>query len=104
MSEKAARSFSGRVWRQFRRRKLSMAALVLLAGLFGVALLAEQLASDKPVAVRLAGQTHWFPNVRQPAALRNDTVHSLRARVDASLGEWMIEPLIPFGPNQTYSG
>lgn len=78
-------------------------ALGVLAVMFLMALMAEQLASDKPVAVRVDGATHWFPNLTDPAALRNENVHRLRSRLRPELGEWMIEPLIPYGPFQTYA-
>jgi peptide/nickel transport system permease protein len=104
VSRSPARAAWARNWRKFRARKLSMAGLSVLAALFSVAVFAEQLASDKPLAVRVAGQTFWFPNVVKPLALRNDTVGTLRARLDRGRGDWMLEPLIPFGPNETYSG
>lgn len=96
-------SYSRRVWRQLRRRRLPLVAVGVLGALFAVALFAEQLASHKPIAVRLDGQTYWFPNVLDPLALRNETVHTLRDRLDRAAGDWMIEPLLPYGPNQTYA-
>jgi peptide/nickel transport system permease protein len=91
------------VWRQYRRRRLNLVALTILALLFLAAALAEQLASDKPIAARVAGETYWFPNLTQPLALRNTNLQTLRKQLDPNQGDWMIEPLIPFGPNQTYA-
>ncbi|MFZ5471012.1 MAG: ABC transporter permease [Myxococcota bacterium] len=84
-------------------RHLWHVALGTLAMLFAVALFADQLASDKPVGLRLAGVTYLFPNVFDPPALRTQTIHSLRARLDRDRGDWMLEPLVPFGPHQTFA-
>jgi peptide/nickel transport system permease protein len=86
------------VLRQFRRRRLSLFALAVLLFLGAVAVLADELASDKPIAVRVDGQTWIFPNHLQPSALANENIQSLEGRA-----EWMVPPLIPFGPHQLYT-
>ncbi len=99
-----APSSRGRVWRRFRKRWLSLGALGLLGLLFAAAALADELASDKPIAARVGGHTWWLPNLTRPLELRADTVQTLRARLNRDQGDWMVEPLVPFGPYQTYSG
>jgi peptide/nickel transport system permease protein len=80
------------LWRESGGR----AALLLLGGLVGLALGAELIASDLPVAVRVDGQTHWLPGLTRPASLRGQTQRSLAARA-----EWQWETLIRFGPLET---
>ena len=50
------------VARQYRRRRMSVAALVLLAVLAFVAILAPLLAGGKPIYLFKDGKTYWFPN------------------------------------------
>ncbi len=91
------------IWGEFRKRKLNLTALIALGALAATAGFADQLASDKPIAVRVGGETYWFPNLTDPLPLRELTNQSLRGRLQPGQGEWMIEPLIPFGPHQTFS-
>ena len=89
------------VLRELKKNRPAMVAAAVLVLLFGVAAFADFLASERPIAVRVDGETHWFANLRAPAALREDTIHSLRARLDRTRGDWMIEPLLAYGPYQT---
>ena len=61
-----------------------------------VALGADLLASDLPLAVRVQGVTYWLPCVVRPAALRDTSQQQLRATA-----QWMVGTPIPFGPLQT---
>lgn len=61
-----------------------------------LALGAELIASDLPIAVRVDGQTFVLPALSRPAALFDQTQVTLAPRA-----EWMIGTLVPFGPLQT---
>ena len=56
-----------------------VALITLLAALLAVALSADLLASDRPLAVRLAGQLYVLPVLFDPPELRHHTHESLRA-------------------------
>lgn len=78
-------------------RPLMAVAIALVGALLGIALGADLLASDKPIVVRdRAGRWYVLPAVSDPPELRAETLASLRDR-----GVWMLEPLLPWGPNQT---
>lgn len=77
---------------------MSRFALVTLVGWVVLALSADLLASDLPIAVRVDGETYWFPAFARPAALRSETQQSLSARA-----EWQFGTLVSFGPLQTVS-
>lgn len=70
--------------------------LVVLLGFVGVALSADLLASELPVAVRVDGRTYWLPALTRPPALRGERTASLLPRA-----QWLWAPLVPFGPNET---
>jgi peptide/nickel transport system permease protein len=82
-----------------RRTRGARAGLWLLGGLVAVALFADGLASDLPIACRVAGQTYWLPFISRPAALTDDDNQTLRARA-----EWMIAPPVPYGPLAQHPG
>ncbi len=92
---------SAGAWSRFKRRRLAVIALGVVGLLLVGALAADLIASDKPVAARVDGRLWLLPAWTQPSALRNDTVISVRERVSAQPDGWMVEPLIPWGPNQT---
>ncbi len=72
---------------------------VVVLGLFAfVAVFAELLASELPLAVRVDGATYVLPALTHPAALHAANQQSLRPRA-----EWMLGTLVPFGPNQTFT-
>jgi peptide/nickel transport system permease protein len=81
-----------RLWADRRGR----AALLVLAALAAMALGADLLASELPLAVRVDGATHLLPCVTRPAALRGESTRTLRPRA-----EWLVATPIPFGPLQT---
>ncbi len=60
-----------------------------------LALFADLLASDLPLAVRYEGTTYLLPCVTRPPALRAQTQTTL-----VSSAEWLVRTPIPFGPNQ----
>jgi peptide/nickel transport system permease protein len=68
----------------------------VLVGWLVLALTADLLASELPLAVRVDGQTSIAPALMRPKALQHETHASLAPRA-----EWMVSALIPFGPLQT---
>lgn len=64
-----------------------------------VALGAELVASELPLAVRVDGETHLLPGLTRPAALRGARQNELESHA-----EWIWKTPIPFGPNQTFAG
>lgn len=85
----------------FRRRPLALLALGVVAALALVALGADLIASDKPIAARIGSELYLLPALTEPPALRSHTISTLREAIAAQEGAWMWEPIIPFGPNQT---
>lgn len=81
-----------RLWRDRGGR----AGLLVLGALVGMALGADLLASDLPLAVRVDGATWVLPCVTRPVALRGESTRTLRGRA-----EWLWATPIPFGPLQT---
>ncbi|MBX5481989.1 MAG: ABC transporter permease [Myxococcaceae bacterium] len=84
-------------WGRFRRRRLALIALVLLGAFALVALCADLIASDLPIAVRVEGHTYVLPARTRPPALAHEDMASLRARA-----EWLIPPLFERGPDQPH--
>lgn len=85
-------------WHRLRRQKGTKAFAAVLILLTASALFADLLASDRPLAIRLDGDTWVLPVLTDPPALRHRPISDLRAAVAASDDAWMIEPLIPYGP------
>lgn len=78
------------------RGRLALGALI---GLFAIAIGADLICADLPLAVRVEGQTFWFPMFTRPPALRSATQQSLEPRAD-----WIWRTPVPWGPNQTFAG
>jgi peptide/nickel transport system permease protein len=70
-------------------------ALIFLVSLGAVALLADLLAADLPIACRVDGHTFWLPALTRPPVLADDDNQTLRRRA-----EWSLSPPIPYGPLQ----
>jgi peptide/nickel transport system permease protein len=81
-----------------RRGKVVRAAWVVFAAVALVALFADFLASDLPLACRVAGRTYLLPNVIHPAALAGQDCLSLRRT--AGRDDWSLDPLVSFGPRE----
>ena len=87
-----------RLLRRLRRRlgaRLGLWAALILGLL---ALFADFLASDRPLLLRLDGELFLAPNVTNPIALRSEDIGSLRARLRADRGDFLLAPPIPYGP------
>ena len=88
-----------------RRPLVSLAGLTVLV-LCLVALAADLLASDLPLAVKLDGRVHLLPVFFGTGQTRVELIGtgglpSLRERVAEEQGAWLVEPPIPYGPTRT---
>ncbi|MBL8917447.1 MAG: ABC transporter permease [Myxococcaceae bacterium] len=72
------------------------AGLFVLTCWCAVALCADLIASDLPIAISLDGETFVLPALTRPEALQHQTQATLRGRA-----AWMLGTLVPFGPTQT---
>jgi peptide/nickel transport system permease protein len=64
-----------------------------------VAVFADVLASDLPIACRFHGHLFLFPAATHPALLA--TYDAARFDAERAPGDWAIQPLVRFGPEQT---
>ncbi len=92
----------GLALRGLRARRDVRLALGILGTLVAMALLADCLASDLPIAARFGGELHVLPNVFRPAALAPYDLERLAA--EAGPDDFILPPLVPFGPNQQDKG
>lgn len=83
------------VARQYRKRRMSVAAIVLLIALALVALLAPFLAGGVPIYLEKDGKTYWFPNVIS----HGDLVRFDFARWKPAPGDVAVWPLVPYSPD-----
>ena len=86
--------------RSLLRGKLTAAAAAALAALVLLALGADLVASDLPVALSFRGKLHVLPALTRPADLRVHDNQSLRRTMDSSRGDWAWMPLCEYGPEQ----
>ncbi|HTU58034.1 MAG TPA: ABC transporter permease, partial [Polyangiales bacterium] len=78
--------------RRFARLGAGVAVLIAL-----VALCADLLASDLPLAASFGDRLYMLPNMSRPAALRPYNNQSLAAALGAD--DWVLFPLVPWGHN-----
>jgi len=83
---------------QLGRSRLARLGGLLLACVGLVAVSADLLASDLPIACRWRGSVYVLPSITRPAVFRGLDCASLRTRRLA--GDWIIEPLVAFGPTE----
>lgn len=82
------------VWRQFRKNRLAVAGLCLIAFLFVVAIGAPFLAHERPIYLVLDGETYWFPNlVEYPELIAID----FRAWEPGDQ-DYALRPPVPYSP------
>lgn len=81
---------------QLERSRPARVGVMTLAFLALVAIFADVLAADLPLACRIGGDLYLAPNVTQPGHLSGETVGSLRAR--AGPGGFVLAPLVAHGP------
>src|SRR5262245_5621472 len=89
----------GMSWTRLKRQPGARLGITLVLGIAVVALLADLLASDLPLACRLDGRLYWFPCVTRPAELAAFDNQTLRAHAG-----WAIAPPIPYGPEAQHPG
>jgi len=63
LTQKKRQGYWRIVWQQFRKRRLAVLSLAILALLFLLALFAPFIAGDKPIYLNMDGQRYLFPNV-----------------------------------------
>jgi peptide/nickel transport system permease protein len=85
--------------RELGRNPLGFAGAIVMASFAMVAIFADLLASDLPIACHFHQTTYVLPNLTHPPALAAYDC----ARVEDELGEgdWALFPVVPFGPTQT---
>jgi len=85
--------------RRLVRDRVARAGALVLACLALVAVFADVLASDLPLACSWRGTTYVLPNVTRPAALEGFDIDRMRAQEGA--GDWLVPPLVAHGPLET---
>jgi peptide/nickel transport system permease protein len=84
----------------FERKRSSLALLVTV--LFAlVAVFAELIASDLPIACKVHGKVHLAPNVVHPAELAG--WDNARVAQEVAADGWAVYPLVRFGPERRSS-
>jgi peptide/nickel transport system permease protein len=83
---------------QLGKSRLARLGAFLLAALAAIAVTANLLASDLPIACRWKGTVYVLPCIVHPVALAD--VDCLRMEREHSPGDWRIEPLVAFGPDE----
>ncbi len=78
------------------RDRLARAGTLVLACLAVVAIFADLLASDLPLACRYRGATYVLPAVTHPAQLAELDVAQMRGSEQP--GDWIVAPLVAHGP------
>ncbi len=106
-------SYFALVWRQFKRNKLGMFGLWVVGALIILALTADFIANDRPLAIKYDGKIH-FPVVkgylvdlglaRWQSEFRNKKFKLLLERDEAKPEaerkiDWILFPPLPFSPN-----
>jgi microcin C transport system permease protein len=92
-------------WSAFKARRLSHAALLTLLALLTASLLAEVIASNQPLLMRLRGE-YYAPALfdYRPAAfgLRDTFVVDYKAlRASFGAADWAVFPPVPWGPYES---
>jgi peptide/nickel transport system permease protein len=90
-------SYLQRVRKEFLRRLSHRLALAFILGLVGLALIADLLASDLPLALSFRGELHLLPNLNRPAALSGFDNRRLLDQMTAD--DWAVFPPVPWGVN-----
>lgn len=82
------------VWRQFKKNRLAIAGLCVIAFLFVVAIAAPFIAHERPIYLELDGQTYWFPNIIEyPELIPIDF-----REWEPEKSDYAIQPPIPYSP------
>ncbi len=90
-----SQSYSAIVWRQFRKRKLAVGALLFASFLAAVAIFAPLIANDVPLLLRHEGR--WYlPAAGLAPELRELDFPALAN--DPPAGAWLLMPPVPYSP------
>ncbi len=81
---------------RLRESKVASMSALFVASLILVAVFADLLASDLPVAGRFHGALYLLPAITRPVSLADEDCTRLRA--EKSAGDFAIEPLVAYGP------
>jgi peptide/nickel transport system permease protein len=84
---------------QLSRSRLARLGALAIAALAMIAIFADLLASELPIACRWNGVAYVLPNVTHPAALAGETC--ARQMQSPSPGDWTLPPLVAHGPTET---
>lgn len=84
---------------QLRQSKLAFVGATVIACFALVAVFADLLASDLPIACHVRDETFILPNLTHPSALA--AYDCERVEDELALGDWALYPLVRFGPTQT---
>jgi peptide/nickel transport system permease protein len=94
-AQRRSQSYWAIVWRQFRRQKLAMGALVFIILLFLVAIFAGCIANDRPIIMRYHG-TLYIPAIKTTGSIAATDFKKIEEDMDE--GDWAVWPLLPYGP------
>lgn len=85
--------------RELRRNHLGFVGAIVMACFAMVAIFADLLASDLPIACRVRQTTYVLPNLTHPPTLA--AYDCAKVEDELGRGDWAIYPLVPYGPTQT---
>jgi peptide/nickel transport system permease protein len=83
-------------FQQLKKSRLAKAGALVFALLSMIAIFADLVAGDLPIACRMHGQLYLLPAVTRPATLEG--YDNLKIARDLGAGEWAIYPLMKYGP------
>jgi len=86
------------VFARLSNSRVARLGAVILASVALIATFADFLASELPIACRSHGVLRVLPNLLHPAALTSSDCAQLRLAHNP--GDWVIEPLVAYGPTQ----
>src|SRR5262245_9960749 len=107
-SSQSSSSYRQMLTLQFRRNRAAVAALMLIIGMIGVALAADLIANDKPLAMSYHGEM-YFPVLKDYAVWLGisdwdpqfqNVVYKEFAMEHFRNGDWAQFPPIPYSPNE----
>lgn len=85
------------VVRQYRRSRIGLSALAVIIFLGGVALGASFIAGERPIYLRMSGQTWWLVNCIDYPEFVNFDFHAWQPRGD----DHAILPVVPYAPDRS---
>jgi peptide/nickel transport system permease protein len=85
--------------RELQRSRLAFVGSLIIASLALVAIFADLLASDLPIACEVHGAIYVLPNITHPPGLA--AYDNARVEDELGPGDWALYPLVRFGPTQT---